>query len=318
MGGPRFANAPVNNAASVAILLCTYNGEKFLQAQLESIANQSYYHWQLFVSDDGSTDRTLELIERFASAVGPERVQIFSGPRRGFAQNFLSLIVRPEIDCPYIAFADQDDVWLVEKLACAVAAIKDHSITPALYVGRTRYIDDQDQVLGESAVFSKPPRFANALVQSIGGGNTMMINQQTLGCLRAIAHPLDIVSHDWWLYLLVTALEGLVYYDHRPWVLYRQHGQNLVGMNTSFRQKWHRIQRLLAGDFRRWNDRNIKALNLIRPQMSEQICAVFDAFVYGRQQGLYRRVTSMLAARVYRQTNLGNLGLWFAIFTNRV
>ena len=317
MADPAFSSTP-NDGLTVAILLCTYNGEQFLQAQLDSIAKQSHRNWSLFVSDDGSTDGTLKLIERFASVVGPERVQIFSGPRRGFSQNFLSLIVRPEIDCPYIAFADQDDVWLIEKLACAVAAIKDHATTPALYLGRTRYIDGQGQVLGESAVFSKPPRFANALVQSIGGGNTMMINQQTLERLRAIAHPLDVVSHDWWLYLLVTALGGLVYYDCRPWVLYRQHGQNLVGMNTSLRQKWHRIQMLLAGDFRRWNDRNIKALSLIRPQMSEQICAVFDAFVYGRQQGLYRRVTSMLAARVYRQTNLGNLGLWFAILTNRV
>jgi glycosyltransferase involved in cell wall biosynthesis len=303
---------------TVAILLCTYNGEKFLQAQLDSIAKQSHQNWCLFVSDDGSTDRTLDLIERFSNSVGTERVQLFSGPGRGFAQNFLSLLARPQIDVPYIAFADQDDIWLPEKLARALSVLQSHRAIPALYAGRTRYIDEQDQILGESTLFLKPPCFANALVQSIGGGNTIMINHHVFKVMRTTPHPIDIYSHDWWFYLLVSALGGSINYDPQPYVLYRQHSANVVGMNTTWKQKWLRIQMLLAGDFAKWNDRNIASLEFFRPQMSTQIQQIFDTFVRSRKQGLLQRVFGMKAAGVYRQTTLGNAGLWFAIITKKI
>ena len=304
--------------ALVAIVLCTYNGEQFLQAQLDSIEKQTHRHWVLFVSDDGSTDKTLSLVGDFAQRVGTERVHIFAGPRRGFAKNFLSLVRRPQIDAPYIAFADQDDIWLPEKLQCALAFFEKKEEGLALYAGRTRYIDEHDHVLGESTLFSKPPSFANALVQSIGGGNTMMINRHTLNSLRDAPQSLDIYSHDWWFYLLVSALGGTVFYDPKPLVLYRQHGSNIVGMNTTWSQKWRRIQMLLAGDFSQWNMRNIAALAYFRPQMSAHIQNIFDCFVRARKQTLFRRIASMKAAGVYRQTALGNAGLWFAIFTNKI
>lgn len=317
MADPAFSST-TDDGLTVAILLCTYNGEQFLQAQLDSIAKQSHPNWLLFVSDDGSSDGTLHLIERFASEVGPDRVHLFSGPGQGFAKNFLSLLIRPQIDAPYIAFADQDDIWLPDKLTRAVSVLQSYRTVPALYAGRTRYIDEQDQILGESTLFLKPPSFANALVQSIGGGNTIMINYHTLKVMRAVPYPLDIFSHDWWFYLLVSALGGPIYYDSEPYVLYRQHRANLVGMNTTWRQKWLRIQMLLAGDFAKWNDRNIASLRFFRPHMSSQIQHIFDAFVRSREQGLYQRMAGMKAAGVYRQTALGNAGLWFAIMTNKI
>ena len=317
MADPAFSSTP-NDGLTVAILLCTYNGEQFLQAQLDSIAKQSHPNWLLFVSDDGSSDGTLHLIERFSKVVGPDRVHLFSGPGQGFAKNFLSLLTHPQIDAPYIAFADQDDIWLPDKLTRAVSVLQSYRTVPALYAGRTRYIDEQDQILGESTLFLKPPSFANALVQSIGGGNTIMINYHTLKVMRAVPYPLDIFSHDWWFYLLVSALGGPIYYDSEPYVLYRQHRANLVGMNTTWRQKWLRIQMLLAGDFAKWNDRNIASLRFFRPHMSSQIQHIFDAFVRSREQGLYQRMAGMKAAGVYRQTALGNAGLWFAIMTNKI
>ena len=317
MADPAFSSTP-NDGLTVAILLCTYNGEQFLQAQLDSIAKQSHPNWSLFVSDDGSSDGTLHLIERFSKVVGPDRVHLFSGPGQGFAKNFLSLLTHPQIDAPYIAFADQDDIWLPDKLTRAVSVLQSYRTVPALYAGRTRYIDEQDQILGESTLFLKPPSFANALVQSIGGGNTIVINHHTLKVMRAVPYPLDIFSHDWWFYLLVSALGGPIYYDSEPYVLYRQHSANVVGMNTTWRQKWLRIQMLLAGDFAKWNDRNIASLRFFRPHMSSQIQHIFDAFVRSREQGLYQRMAGMKAAGVYRQTALGNAGLWFAIMTNKI
>jgi glycosyltransferase involved in cell wall biosynthesis len=299
--------------------MCTFNGADFIDQQLESIAKQTHAQWRLFVSDDGSTDDTLLRVEQFARRFPAGQVIVFAGPEKGFAKNFISLLGREQLDCPYIAFADQDDLWLPGKLSQAINILQAiDPQTPALYGGRTIYMDGQDKLLGESALFTQPPSFANALVQCIAGGNTMMLNRRALELVQLASERADIVSHDWWMYLVVTALGGQVHYDPVPMVLYRQHQGNVVGMNTSLMQKFHRIVWLLAGKFRDWNARNIAALLPLRPSMSAAAQECFDAFRAARVQGLRLRLRNMRKAGVYRQTLLGNLGLWFAIVTGRI
>lgn len=305
--------------AKITIVMCTYNGARFLQAQLDSIAAQTVQDWQLWVSDDGSSDQTLGLIQEFEARYAAGKVVLFHGPQAGFAKNFLSAISRPQLDTPYIAFADQDDVWLPHKLERALDALQAYEPNqPLLYSSRTCYIDAQDFKLGESTLFSKPTSFANALVQSIGGGNTMLFNQQTLLLLKSYTAGHEIISHDWWLYILVSAFSGATYYDPVPSVLYRQHHENIMGMNTGWRQKWHRIQMLMAGDFKKFNTCHIAILSNYRLQMAPESLAVFDTFVRARQQGFLGRLWGMYRAGVYRQTFLGNLGLFFATLTNKI
>src|SRR5690606_13801344 len=93
----------------VAILLTTYNGERFLCEQLDSIAAQTHQDWVVYVSDDGSTDGTLKTLKRYQAAWVSGRMQILHGPGQGFAKNFMSLIRSPAVDAPYLAFCDQDD-----------------------------------------------------------------------------------------------------------------------------------------------------------------------------------------------------------------
>lgn len=305
--------------ANITIVLCTYNGERFLQAQLDSIALQTFQDWNLWVSDDGSSDRTLEIVQNFSAGYPLGKVSLFQGPQAGFAKNFLSSLNLPQLDTPYIAFADQDDIWLPNKLARALDCLQAYEQNqPLLYATRTRFIDEHDAVLGESTLFSKPPSFANALVQSIGGGNTMLFNQQALQLLKAYTAERAIISHDWWLYILVSAFSGTTVYDPIPSLLYRQHNENLMGMNTGWMQKWHRIQMLMAGDFKHWNACHIAILSHYRNQMSPESLAVFDAFVRARRQGLMGRLWGMYRAGIYRQTFLGNLGLFFATLTNKI
>jgi len=307
------------SSAMVAILMCTHNGERFIGAQLDSIAKQTHRQWKLLVSDDGSSDRTIEIVREFASRYPAGQVLLFQGPSQGFAKNFLSLLYRPELDCALIAFADQDDVWLPNKLSQAVSIMhKFGEGTPALYAARTCFVDEQGAVLGESTLFMQPPSFANALVQSIGGGNTMMINRAALDLLYAASQEINIVSHDWWMYIVISAMGGVVHYDPFPLVLYRQHAGNLMGMNTTLAQRARRVAMLIAGSFRNWNERNIAALLPLRLQMPEGTRAIFDAFCSARKKGLIERVHLMRQAGIYRQTLLGNLGLWFAVFTNRI
>ena len=107
------------DAAQVAILMCTKNGAAFLDDQLKSIADQTHANWTLFVSDDGSTDATGNILKRFA-ANHAQRTVVRNGPGKGVCANFLSLATDPAIDADYFAFSDQDDVWYKDKLARAL------------------------------------------------------------------------------------------------------------------------------------------------------------------------------------------------------
>ena len=104
----------------VAILLCTFNGARFLTEQLNSLEAQIYEDWYLVVSDDGSSDGTLEILLEFQERWPAGKMVLRQGPKRGFCENFLSLGCDPSIRADYFAFCDQDDVWLATKLQVAV------------------------------------------------------------------------------------------------------------------------------------------------------------------------------------------------------
>jgi glycosyltransferase involved in cell wall biosynthesis len=315
----RDATTALDASNHVAILMCTFNGAAFLEAQLTSIEQQTHTHWSLWISDDGSSDATVQIIERFASRIGHQRVHLVTGPGQGFANNFFSLIGKVPISSSgYFAFADQDDVWLAPKLASAIDLLKPHQEQMALYAGPTIYIDEHDQVLGHSTVFLKPACFANALVQSIGGGNTMMVNNLAFSLIARFLPKVPLVSHDWWMYLLLSAFEAVLVYDRNPWVQYRQHHANVIGMNLSWSQKWRRIKQLWAGDFRHWNDQHVLALQSIHTHLAPQAQVTLAQFASARQASVFNRIWKMRQAGVFRQTTLGNWGLWFAIFTRRI
>ena len=121
------------DSSTVAILLCTFNGEAFLREQLASIAAQTHEHWSVWASDDGSVDGTLATLARVQRTWPDGALVVRQGPARGLEANFASLIARSEIDAPFFAFCDQDDVWEPTKLERAVAWLtRAGAGTPAL------------------------------------------------------------------------------------------------------------------------------------------------------------------------------------------
>ena len=161
----------------VAVLICTHDGARFLAEQLDSIISQDYKKISLWASDDGSKDDTKKILARYQSLDKNNRFTIHYGPREGFAANFHSLICHLDIQADYFAYSDQDDVWEPDKLSCAIAKLENvPSGVPALYCSRTILIDESGHYIGLSPLFEKPPSFANALVQNVGGGNTMVMN----------------------------------------------------------------------------------------------------------------------------------------------
>lgn len=303
----------------VAVLLCTYNGERFLPAQLRSIQGQSCSSWSVFASDDGSRDSTLEILQEFRRLQGVDRVTVFSGPQNGFVANFMSIMGRPERKYPYYAFCDQDDIWDPDKLERALQYLRQvPAEVPALYCSRTRLVDEQGDCLGYSPLFTRPPCFTNALVQSIAGGNTMVFNEALRQLMLMIGMSVQVVSHDWWAYQVVTGCGGMIHYDHSPTVGYRQHSSNLVGNNIKFRARLQRLDMLFKGRFRRWSDQNIAAIEKIYSHLTSQNREVFDVFRDFRSRSLRYRIKGWRQTGVHRQTLLGDLGLAAGIIMNKI
>ena len=300
----------------VAILLSTYQGERFLAAQLDSIARQTHANWQVWASDDGSTDQTLAILQTYQLKWGADRLRIVHGPRQGFCQNFLSLIQQP-LAADYFAFCDQDDLWHPDRLSRALIWLDEQPLDrAAMYCGRTRLIDEQDRVTGFSPLFSKPPAFENALVQSIAGGNTMTFNRTAYELLKQ-AGLVDVQTHDWWLYLLVTGSGGTVKYDPVPAVDYRQHGGNLVGSNNDWLARVERLKWLLQGRFQQWNQRNIRALettSALENSQEEKFLIYRRMVASGGLKGLW----ALNRQQIYRQTGMGTIGLQLAMLLKKL
>jgi glycosyltransferase involved in cell wall biosynthesis len=304
---------------TVAILMCTYRGERFLARQLETIAGQAHPHWKLYVSDDGSDDRTLQIVAEFSERFPTQVAPVFHGPRRGYAANFLSLVARCEPQAAYYAFTDQDDEWEPSKLRRAIATLARYPHdAPVLYASRVELVDQEGKHLGYSASYRRRTGFANALVQCMINGNTMVLNRPAFQLIRAAGTDIDVAAHDWWAYLLITGCGGALVFDQQPTTRYRQHGSNVIGSNHSLRSRLHRLSQLLAGDFRSWNDRNVLALRTQSDLLHEDSRRTLEAFELARDATCAKRLIGLLRSGVYRQTWSGQLGLAFAALTNRV
>ncbi len=303
----------------IAILMATYNGSAYLEEQLHSFDKQSHSDWSLWVSDDGSTDSTKSLIHKFSDIQSEKSVQIFDGPKKGFAANFLSLVCNPELRANAYAYSDQDDIWFDDKLERAKNFLSSvPSNVPALYCSRTQYVDLNNNLIGLSIPYSRPAIFENALIQNIASGNTMVFNDAARRFLLQAGSSLDIELHDWWTYMLITGASGQVFFDHRPSVRYRQHPNNLWGMNTSLKAQLMRIAKLFGGRFQGWNERHVAALNPNMCLLTSVNQKIFKQFSHARKLSLIPRLIGLRKSGVYRQTVINNLGFYLAAVAGKV
>ena len=301
----------------VAILMATFNGADVIDAQLDSIARQTHHDWSLIVSDDGSTDRTAESVRAFAARLPHKKIALIRGPKRGSAQNFLSLL-RAAGSAPYVAFSDQDDVWFDDKIARAVGTLKEHS-GPTVYGSRTMVTDHALTPLRASLRFSRPTGFGNALVQNVAGGNTMVLNRDALNVLQPASQSATrIVSHDWWCYQMVTGIGGRMLYDPVPSLFYRQHCSNQIGANDTFGALANRLRRVANGEFSTWLDGHFDALVSARKWLTPQARRTLDICQDFKNKSPVRRLHALNASGVYRQTKRGSAALLAAALSGRL
>ena len=303
----------------IIIFLGTYNGQRYLAEQLDSICSQTHKNWELWVSDDGSEDNTCQILRDYQNRLGDSVLHIFAGPRKGFSANFLSLVCNKKSEGVYYAYSDQDDIWDPNKLQHAIDWLNPISKEiPSLYCTRTTLVNDCGNVIGYSPLFRKAPCFLNALVQNIGGGNTMVFNRKTINLLREAGENINVVAHDWWTYQIVTGANGVVFYDPYPTVHYRQHGSNLIGSNQGWFARLSRFSMLFKGRFKKWNDVNFHSLISISHLLTEENRLVLSKMMSAREAWLISRMIKIKRIGIYRQTFLGNIGLIVGVLFKKI
>lgn len=227
----------------IAILLPTWNGEKFLAEQLDSLLAQTYQNFVVVIRDDGSSDGTPTLIAQYAAA-HPHHIHVLvsDGKNLGASGSFSWLMNYAlqhkqtlGLERAWLMFCDQDDVWMPQKIAISMqrmlALQQKHPGTPALVHSDLRVVDEQRHLLAPSFVAYQglePLRnnFGRMIVSNTVTGCTALLNEELITLASPV--PPEAVMHDWWLALVVSAFGHIDYIDEAL-VEYRQHGRNTIG-----------------------------------------------------------------------------------------
>lgn len=229
-------NITLEKKSKVGILLATYNGEKYIKEQLDSIINQTYKDWVIYISDDHSTDNTMNIILEYQKIYKDKIVILENKNKLSSAKmNFRNLFEKVE-NLDYYMFCDQDDVWDKEKIKKLLYSIheeeKKDSDLPILAYSDLKIVDEKLNVINESLV-----RYENKFLPERKMLNHILIENYFPGCAIIFNNKLknkvkDIYSesemHDWWL-TLVAAFCGKIVYIDEPLHLYRQHTNNTIG-----------------------------------------------------------------------------------------
>ena len=306
----------ISASERITIVLCTYNGAAFLRAQLASYLVQRHESWDLWVSDDGSTDETWEILRQFQAEHGRTRqIRLLEGPRAGVAANFLSVLCHPDLPARPVALSDQDDVWLPEKLELALREMDGD--TPLLYGAQSRHTDIELNPVGQS-LGGGDPGFGNALVQNIVSGHSMTLNAAALAEVRAAGVPQGIPYHDWWIYQLITAVGGRVIVRPDTVLLYRQHTRNAMGSHQGVAAALTRAGQLFGRRYGDWIAANTAALRQIGTPLSPAASRVLDALATTPRGVGLARFRVFYRHGIRRQGRLGTLLLFCAVLLGRV
>ena len=225
--------------SKVAILLSSYNGEQYIKEQIESIYGQTCEDFHLFVRDDGSSDKSVEILRDLSRQYG---FTLYEGENLGFVRSFMWLL-RNVKDAEYYAFADPDDIWMANKLDIALGWF-DKSLEsglvkanrPALFHSAYDVIDDNGNIIDHFFFPDKGYDFRRSITENHYSGFSMMINKP-LRNLMIRGEDEKIGYHDWWASMIVHAF-GVAHSDTEVTALHRAHGDNVTTFNLFTRIKW--------------------------------------------------------------------------------
>ena len=233
----------------IIVLLATYNGERYLAVQLESLLKQTYGNWRLMIRDDNSTDGTPDIIEKYR-LLYPSQIMVLpnNGGNAGSVVNF-SRLLSAASEAAYIMFADQDDKWLPDKIEITFAEMMRleaavGAACPVLIFTDFLYVDNGLNAIASKKDFhvTRLPEvtFGHLLAQNHIYGCTILINRALANEVQTI--PAEAENHDYWIALVASAF-GKIFYLNKRTILYRQHSNNISGQfdNNTFNKRFRRI-----------------------------------------------------------------------------
>lgn len=236
------------NEKKVQILMSTFNGENYIQEQIESILNQVGVNIDLLIRDDGSSDKTELQIKKMQKKY-PNRIHFISGKNVGFRKSFLQLVQYSSNQYDYFAFADQDDVWLPEKIIRAIRILENNKCQYKLYGSTVTITDESLQVLYTKKIKNYKLGFGSTITRMRIAGCTMVFNRQLFNLMRKVDFkntPDDLMTtHDTLLMTLATAVDAYIYIDTRSYILHRRLENSVTsggnGLIKRVRSEWKGI-----------------------------------------------------------------------------
>lgn len=310
----------MNKLSSVSIVMAAYNGGKFITEQIDSILKNTYKDWTLEICDDGSTDKTVEIVEEYVRKY-PGKIKLFKNEKNiGVVKNFLNGAKRSKGE--YIMFCDQDDVWLPNKIEFTIDQMKKNESrfgkeTPLAVFTDAKVVDVRLRILEESFFESASLDVSkidmpHMLMENKLLGCTVMFNQALLGKFNEI--PAFARYHDWWVGLLAAAFGKIIYLNEST-LLYRQHGGNVVGNINFFQYVKNRLmdikeqKRVLQLTKKQaWN-----FLEIYGRELSEEIKNIVYDFAYLDNYNFFEKRKILLEKKYLKTGIIRNIGVLLLI-----
>lgn len=298
----------------VAVVISTYNGEKWIKDQLDSIINQTYKNIKIFVRDDGSKDGTLDILREYSNK---GQIILEEGQNIGYIKSFFKVLENAK-DFKYYAFCDQDDIWMDFKIERAVEALeKKNNNKVLMYFSDYDYYDADMNFKEHFNGYKKGPSFRNSIVDAITLGTCSVINENAKELILESGSE-NICSHDWWTYFICAGM-GEIIYDRIATIKYRRHGNNVSACGKSFIQlQIYRIKNFIFGDyFKMVKSQIIKYNEVFYDKLSEENKKILSLFT-NEKYNFKIALKKVFYPKMFRQNIIDEIMLRFMFLIGKI
>ncbi|KIL38721.1 hypothetical protein SD70_24645 [Gordoniibacillus kamchatkensis] len=306
--------------AAVDILLSTFNGEKYLPDLLQSLEAQTFREWKLIIRDDGSTDETISILQKFKNNSGRSVEIIESDANLGPCKSFLTLLKYSEAN--YVMFCDQDDVWLPHKIQFLLNIAKNEELKynnkPLLVHSDLIVTDRNNSIISQSFwkyqnINPKRKKLNELLVQNNVTGCSLIINRKLADLV--CTSDIGIIMHDWWIAIIAAALGEIIYTNNKT-IMYRQHSNNDTGAHLFFsikHMKTKLINRSLISSVIRTIEQAQIFLHLYSGFLNKQQVELISQYAKLPKVNIFKRILFLFSRKFYKDGLIRNIGFLLAV-----